>query len=286
MSPVDTSSLGRFGVFTLSPSPELAQEVERLGYRALWVAGSPAAELSFVEPMLEATDSLVVATGVVNVWTAPAKTVAESVHRIEEAFPSRFLLGIGAGHPEQIAEFRKPYEMVVSYLDELDAHGVEARQRVIGALGPRLLKLSAERAAGAHPYLTTPEHTAQARSILGPSALLLPEHKVVLDTDPERGRATGRWMIDYYVSLTNYASNWRRLGFTDDDLTGKASDRLVDAVVAHGSPEAVVTRLNQHLEAGANHVVIQVLEDDPREPVRLLPALAELAGPLGLVPPS
>jgi probable F420-dependent oxidoreductase len=169
----------------------------------------------------------------------------------------------------------------VSYLDQLDVYGVPANERVLAALGPRVLKLSSERTAGAHPYLTTPEHTARAREIIGPSALLLPEHKVVLTTDAEQARAIGRKALDIYFQLTNYVSNWKRLGFTDADVTRPGSDKLIDAVVAYGTPDAIAKRLNEHLSAGANHVAIQVLGGADR----LLPTLSELAGPLGLKRP-
>ena len=285
MTAADTPDLGRFGVFGRGATPEQAQEIEALGYGTIWVGGSPPAELSFVEPLLEPTTSLKVATGIVNIWTAPAKPVADSFHRINSAYPGRFVLGIGVGHREAHAEYRKPYDALVSYLDELDSYGVPVNQRVVAALGPRVLKLSGQRSAGAHPYLTTPEHTAQAREILGSNALLLPEHKVVLTSSDregtERARAIGRKALDIYFSLTNYVSNWKRLGFTDVDVTRPGSDRLVDAVVAYGTPEDIAMRLNEHLHAGANHVAVQVLGG----PDRLLSALSELAGPLGLTRP-
>jgi probable F420-dependent oxidoreductase len=280
MTSSDTAlpDLGRFGVFGRGATPEQAQEIEALGYGTVWVGGSPPAELSFVEPLLETTTSLKVATGIVNIWTAPAKPVAASFHRINAAYPGRFVLGIGVGHPEAHTDYHKPYQALVSYLDELDQHGVPVNQRVVAALGPRVLKLSAQRSAGAHPYLTTPEHTAQAREIIGPSALLLPEHKVVLTTDAEKARAIGRKALDIYFQLTNYVSNWKRTGFSDADVARPGSDRLVDAVVAYGTPDDIAKRLNEHLQAGANHVAVQVLGG----PDRLLPALSELAGPLGL----
>ncbi|MFZ0905242.1 MAG: TIGR03620 family F420-dependent LLM class oxidoreductase, partial [Mycobacterium sp.] len=175
-------NLGRFGSFGRGVTPQQAKEIEALGYGAVWVGGSPPAELEWVEPILEATTTLQVATGIVNIWSAAAKPVAESFHRIDRAYPGRFLLGIGVGHPEAITEYRKPYDALVQYLDQLDEYGVPANRRVVAALGPRVLKLSAERSAGAHPYLTTPEHTAQARELIGPSAFLAPEHKAVLTT--------------------------------------------------------------------------------------------------------
>ena len=273
-----TIDLGRFGYFGMSATPEQAQEIERLGYGTIWIAGSPPAELSFVEPLLEATTTLKVATGIVNIWTAAAKPVAESFHRINTAYPGRFLLGIGAGHPEAQAQYRKPYEALVSYLDELDEYGVPANQRVLAALGPRVLKLSAERSAGAHPANATPEHAAQARAIIGPNALLAPVHNVVLTADAQEARAVGRAALDFYFNLTNYVSNWKRLGFTDADVTRPGSDEFIDAVIAHGTPEDVAKRLGEYLSAGANHVAILVLG----APDKVLPTLSELAGPLGL----
>jgi probable F420-dependent oxidoreductase len=270
--------LGRFGYFGLGATPEQAQEIERLGYGTIWVGGSPPAELSFVEPLLESTTALKVATGIVNIWTAAAKPVAESFHRINTAYPGRFVLGVGVGHPEAQAHYRKPYEALVSYLNELDEYGVPANQRVLAALGPRVLRLSAERTAGAHPANATPEHTAQARAIIGPHALLAPVHNVVLTTDPEEARAIGRTALDRYLSLSNYVSNWKRLGFTDADIARPGSDKLIDAVVAHGTPHDIAKRLGEHLSAGADHVAILVHGG----PETVLPTLSELAGPLGL----
>src|SRR6201997_3431929 len=162
-----------------------------------WLGVCPPADFSFVEPLLESTTTLKVATGIVNIWTAAAKPVAESFHRINAAYPGRFVLGVGVGHPEAHTEYRKPYEALVSYLDELDEYGVPANQRVLAAQGPRVLKLSAERAAGAHPANATPEHAAQARAIIGPNALLAPVHNVVLSGDPEKARAIARAALDH-----------------------------------------------------------------------------------------
>jgi probable F420-dependent oxidoreductase len=271
-------NLGRFGSFGRGVTPQQAKEIEALGYGSVWVGGSPPAELDWVEPILETTSTLQVATGIVNIWTAAAGPVAESFHRIDKAYPGRFLLGIGVGHPEAHQEYRKPIDALTEYLDQLDGYGVPKNRRVVAALGPKVLKLSAERSAGAHPYLTTPEHTAMAREVMGVDAFLAPEHKVVLTTDAEKARAVGRKALDIYLNLTNYLNNWKRLGFTDEDVAKPGSDRLVDAVVAHGTTEAIAARLKQHLDAGADHVPVQVLTG----PDKLVPALAELAGPLGL----
>ncbi|WP_237569926.1 LLM class F420-dependent oxidoreductase [Mycolicibacterium lacusdiani] len=278
--PVDLKpNLGRYGVWTFgAPKPEQAAQIEELGYGAVWIGGSPAGDLSYVEPLLEATETLQVATGIVNVWTAKAEEVAESYHRVEEAYPGRFLLGVGIGHPEHTEEYRKPYDVLVEYLDALDTAKVPTSRRVVAALGPKVLKLSAQRSAGAHPYLTTPEHTGQARNILGNSVYLAPEHKVVLSTDVDEAREVGRGAVDFYLNLSNYLNNWKRLGFTDEDIAKPGSDKLIDAVVAHGTADAVAARLNEHLGSGADHVAIQVLGGWDK----LIPTLTELAGPLGL----
>ncbi|MDT5073000.1 MAG: hypothetical protein QOH82_2320 [Mycobacterium sp.] len=276
-------NLGKFGVFGhysqwQQLSADQLREIEALGYGAIWAGGSPPAELDWVEPILAATDHLQLATGIVNIWTAEAGPVAESFHRIDKAYPNRFLLGIGVGHPEAHQEYKKPYEALTEYLDKLDEHGVPKDRRVVAALGPQVLKLSARRSAGAHPYLTTPEHTAAARELIGPDALLAPEHKVVPTTDAEQARTVGRKALEIYLNLANYTNNWKRLGFTDDDIAKPGSDALVDSVVAYGTVDAIAARLSEHLTAGADHVAVQVLTGTDK----LVPALTELAGPLGL----
>ena len=285
--------LGRFGVFTWDPgssfldlglavTPEQAQDIERLGYRTLWVTGSPAAELSFAEPLLESTTALKVATGIVNIWTADAKTVADSFHRINTAHPGRFVLGIGAGHPEHTEHYRKPYDALVDYLDELDEYRVPANQRVLAALGPRVLRLAAERTAGAHPYNTTPEHTAQAREIIGPNALLAPEHKVLPIADAQealRGRPQGSEHIQL-PQPHELREQLQAAGFHRRRPHPARSDKFVEALVAYGTPDDIAHRLREHLRAGANHVVIQVLGGSDK----LLPTLSDLADALELTP--
>lgn len=275
-------NLGTFGAFGHHSmwqqlSPDQLRDIESLGYGAIWAGGSPAAELSWVDPILESTSTLKLATGIVNIWTAEPGPTAESFHRIEKAYPGRFILGIGVGHPEAHQQYRKPVEALADYLDKLDEYGVSKDSRVVAALGPKVLKLSADRSAGAHPYLTTPEHTAEARKLI-PEAFIAPEHKAVLTTDPERARAVGRKSLEIYLNLANYLNSWKRLGFTDEDVAKPGSDKLVDAVVAYGTPEEIAARLKEHIAAGADHVPVQVLTG----PDKLVPALAELAGPLGL----
>ncbi|MGV0807429.1 LLM class F420-dependent oxidoreductase [Mycolicibacterium setense] len=276
-------NLGTFGVFGLFEqwkqlTAAQLRDIEALGYGAIWGGGSPPAEFDWVDSVLETTEKLQVATGIVNIWASAAGPVAESFHRIEAAHPGRFLLGIGAGHPELVAEYQKPYHALTEYLDKLDGYGVPKERRIVAALGPQVLKLSARRSAGAHPYLTTPEHTAQARGLVGPAAFIAPAHKVVLTTDAAQARTVAREALGIYLKGTNYVNNWKRLGFTDTDVTTPGSDALIDALVAHGSTDVIAARLNEHLAAGANHVAVQVLTG----PDQLVPALVELAGPLGL----
>jgi probable F420-dependent oxidoreductase len=277
--------LGRFGVWlpSRSVSGGVARQIESLGYGAVWVGGSPDADLSWVEPALAETSTLQLATGIVNIWASPANHVAKSFERIESAYPGRFLLGVGVGHPEHTDVYTKPYDALVEYLDELDGACVPTSRRVLAALGPKVLALAAERSAGAHPYLTTPEHTAKARELVGNTVFLAPEHKVVLTENVNEAREIGRRYADFYLDLSNYVNNWRRLGFTDDDVRKPGSDKLIDAVVAHGTPEHVAARLNEHLESGADHVAIQVLGGPDG---KLLGALEALAGPLDLTPPG
>lgn len=265
-----TIELGRYGIWDRSPSPELASDIEKLGFGALWVGGSPAGDLVLVESLLAATDRIVIATGIVNMWKSAAEEVAASYHRLADRYPNRFLLGVGIGHPEATAEYRSPYATMVDYLDRLDAGGVPVAARALAALGPKALTLAAERSRGAHPYLVTPEHTKAARAHIGADALLAPEQKVVLEPDPQRARMLARPHVTGYLRLTNYASNLRRLGWTDADLAGEGSDGLVDALVGHGDAAAVAARLTAHLDAGADHVCAHVLDADQPAALRSL----------------
>ncbi|MEU8896876.1 LLM class F420-dependent oxidoreductase [Nocardia sp. NPDC048505] len=268
--------LGRYGVWLPfnAFSPEQAREIEQLGYGALWLGSSPGGEdLAVVDDLLAATRTLTVGTSIVNIWKTPAAEVAEVFHRLEAAHPGRFLLGIGAGHPEATAEYKTPYEALVEYFDALDAAGVPKERRALAALGPRVLKLARDRSLGALPYLVPVEHTASARAILGDETLLAVEHKVVIDEDPVRARVTAQPRTSFYLGLQNYVSNLRRFGLTEEDLAQPGGDRFYDAVVAHGSAEAVAEKLGAHLRAGANHVAIQPLADDPLPTLRTLAPL-------------
>ena len=276
---VDVGTLGIW-IHWSGITPERAREVEALGYGAIWLGGSPPGDLAVVDGLLGATDHLAVATGIVNIWSDDASTVAASHHRIAKAFPDRFLLGIGAGHPEATSDYKRPYQALVDYLDVLDAEGVPQDERALAALGPRVLQLSKDRSAGAHPYLTTPEHTRQAREQLGAGVLIAPEQKIVIDTDPVSARAVGRPVVEKpYLGLVNYTNNLKRLGWTDADIADGGSDALIDALVGHGDAPTAAARIREHLDAGADHVAIQLLTPQGVDPIDGYRALAaELAG--------
>jgi probable F420-dependent oxidoreductase len=268
--------LGRFGVWHQAEKwgPELATGLEQLGYGALWLGASPDADLRDAEVLLASTQTVTVGTSIVNMWRDDAAAVGASYHRLEEEHPGRFLLGVGIGHRERDGEYKSPYATIVDYLDALDEAKVPVDRRALAALGPRVLKLSAERTAGALPYLTTPEHTRQARATLGRNALLAPEQKVVLETDPDIARSIARDYLAGYLQLSNYTSNLKRLGYTDEDLGNGGSDDLVDALVLHGTAVEIADGLKAHLEAGADQVVVQQLG---KEGPDLLPGYEALA---------
>ena len=270
---------GTVGVWRHSDglTPELAVELERLGYGRIWIGGSPSGDLEAVERLLDATLTIGLATGIVNIWQDDARTVAASFQRLEQRHPGRFLLGVGAGHREAHGDrYVRPYEALVAYLDVLDAEGVPQDRRVLAALGPRVLRLAADRARGAHPYLVTPAHTEQAREILGKDALLAPEQKVVLEADPDRARAIGRPRVaSPYLRLANYTASLRRLGWSEADLAGDGSDALVDALAVHGTPEQVARGIRAHLDAGADEVAVQLLTAEGESPEPGFRVLAE-----------
>ncbi|WIX90296.1 TIGR03620 family F420-dependent LLM class oxidoreductase [Amycolatopsis sp. DG1A-15b] len=254
-------------------NPAAAAEVERAGYGTLWLDASPPADLALAEKLLDATTRLTVGTSVVNAWTADAGTVAASYHRIEARHPGRFLLGVGIGHREVHAGYAAPYDTLLSYLDQLGRAGVPGGRVVVAALGPRMLRLARDRTAGTVPGMVTPEHTRRARSILGAGKLLLPGHFALVEPDTGRARAIARSAPPgTALAVTNYANNLRRLGYTDDDLADAGSDRLIDALVAHGDPATVATGLLAHRDAGADHVGVHPLGDDP---IATLLAVAE-----------
>ena len=241
-----------------------AAELEELGYWRLWFsAGFGEHVPARFRELLDGTERLGIATGIVSIWPTSPADVAAFTESAEQDHPGRFLLGLGTSHAVLVdgtgEKYRKPYSKMVGYLDGLDAAGLAPERRVLAALGPRMLELSRDRAAGAHPYFTTAEHTAEARTALGPDRLLAPEVAVVLEADAGAARATARQYTTGYLSLPNYTDNLRRFGWTDEDLAGGGSDRLVDALIPWGTPEQVAAGLEQHYRAGADEVAIQVL---------------------------
>jgi probable F420-dependent oxidoreductase len=244
------------------PATDVAATLESLGYDALWSSGGfePGLSPTFGR-LLAATTRIAVASGIVSMWTGAPSDVGPAVADLEATFPERFLLGIGASHAPLVSDYSRPYSRMVTYLDELDAleTPVPAKRRVLAALGQRMLELAAHRAAGAHPYFVPVEHTARARSILGPAPLLAPEVAVVLETDPGAARALARKYASLYLGLPNYTQNLRSFGFADADIEGGGSDRLIDAVIPWGDAATIAARVREHHDAGADHVCLQVI---------------------------
>jgi len=293
--------IGRVGVWTgqLDYSPasvvrDAAREVEEAGYGALWTGEAVGREvLTAAHLLLGATDSLVVATGIANIWARDALAMAAGQLALGEAFPGRFILGIGVSHAPLLdvrgQDYGKPLAFMRAYLDGMD-HGYDvyravkseaAPPRVLAALGPKMLELAGTRADGAHTYFVPPEHTAKAREILGPGKLLVPEQVCVLSTEPNAAREIARRHTTSYLRLANYRANLARFGFGDDDFADGGNDRLVDTICAWGDVDAVAARVRAHLDAGADHVAVQVLVDDRRglprkEWAELAPALLSL----------
>jgi probable F420-dependent oxidoreductase len=245
-----------------------ASDMESLGYGALWSSGGfePGFPARF-RRLLDATDHLPVASGILSIWHATAAELAAGAAELEVAYPGRFVLGLGASHgpivEQQGTRYALPYTRVVHFLDALDDHGPEVGpgRRVLAALGPRMLELAAERATGAHPYFVPVEHVARARDLMGPGPLLAPELAVVLEGEPAAARRAAREYTRGYLRLPNYTNNLRSLGFADDDLEEDGSDRLVDAVVAWGDAGAIAERVRSFHDAGADHVCVQVVAD-------------------------
>jgi probable F420-dependent oxidoreductase len=262
----------------------VAAELEELGYSALWIPDIGGDVFGAVEHLLGATRRCVVATGILNLWMhTPAETAGHHA-RIAAGYGDRWLVGIGVSHAPLIdagapGQYRQPLSAMADFLDGLDSaeQPLEQSDRVLAALGPKMLELARVRSAGAHPYNVTPEHTALARAAIGPDALLLPEHAVALTTDAGEARKLGRNHLEHYLALPNYVNNLRRLGFGDDDFADGGSDRLIDGLVAWGDVDTVASRLKLHRDAGADHVCIQVLTEKPSPLAdlrELAPALA------------
>jgi probable F420-dependent oxidoreductase len=286
---VNAAALGRVGIWSggfkygdRAAAREAAVELEALGYGTLWVpGGAHAGTLDACADLLEATERVVVATGIVNVWIEDADGVAAQASALLAAHPGRLLLGIGCSHAPLIGgRYEKPLTATRNYLDALAGarSPVSAADRVVAALGPRMLELAAARSAGTHTYLMPLEHTRLARAALGPAAIVAPEQTVVLDGDPASARATARAFMEPYFGLPNFTSKIRSAGgFADADFAGGGSDRLIDGIVAWGDEAAISERLAAHIAAGADHVCIQAVSPPDRVP---MDALRRLAPPL------
>lgn len=288
--------IGRIGIWTFAldtvpagVAREMAAELDELGFGALWLPEAIGRDPMVAATLaLDATGRIAVCTGVASIYARGAMTMTSAWRAISEAFPGRFLLGLGVSHQMAVEGMRQqtygpPLASMRDYLDAMDgslyvgAQPAVVPQRCLAALGPKMLALAAERTRGAHTYYVPPEHTAFARETMGPDALLAPEQKVILETDPAVAREIARANIALYLGLPNYANNLRRFGFTDDDIA-QCSDRLVDAIVAWGDVETVRTRVQAHLDAGADHVCLQVFPSD--DPTRIRRDWQELAATL------
>jgi probable F420-dependent oxidoreductase len=297
---VELGRIGIWGRYLREAEPaaivEAAGELEELGFGAIWIPGGIEADgtvFDDVARLLRATRRTPVATGIVNMWLHEPDALTAAYHRVESDHPERFLLGIGISHRPLVdevrpGEFNRPFAAMVRYLDALDAQPapVPVRRRVIAALGPKMLKVSAERSLGTHPYIAPIAHTEFARRVIGPDALLAPGVPVVLDSDPARARDLGRrFLATPYSRLPNYSNMWLAHGFTEADLVDGGSDRLIDGLVAWGDEERVAARIREHLEAGADHVCLHVIDEDrarlPREQWRRLGSALDLIPPNG-----
>ncbi len=286
-----TVDIGRIGIWTgvmdvlpIDEARAAAREVEQLGYGALWIPETVGRDPFLLAAMLlDATESLPLATGIANIYARDAMTTANVMRTLEESHPGRFLMGLGVSHHTLVNwvrkhDYSKPYSFMAEYLEFMENSMWRASvgspelpgNAVLAALGPKMLALAADKTAGAHPYFTTPEHTATAREVMGPDALLAPEQMCVLSTDADVARAVARKNMAVYLALPNYANNLKRLGFTDDDLADGGSDRLVDAIVVWGDEASIAARVD-------DHVCVQVLTDDPRDAAAVRAGWAQLA---------
>ena len=288
------SALGRVGAWsftleaqTAAEERDAAAEVESLGFPAIWFPESVTSRevFSHASWLLASTERAVIASGIANIWARDAVAMANGWRMLTDAYPDRFLLGMGVSHAPSVARrggtYERPWSTMRAYLDAMDraassAPEPEAEPRmVLAALGPRMLGLAAERALGAHPYFVPVEHTAFARRRLGADPVLCVEQTVVLETHPSEARAIARRFASGYLQTANYAGNLRRMGWTDQDIGGGGSDGVIDAVVAWGDVDRIANRVREHLAAGADHVCVQVVNDDENDVC--LPQLRELA---------
>ena len=275
--PSNLLNLSRVGVWGssewLKPENEgslltFAETLDELGFGSLWIsAGFLPGMPSSYRKIVERTSRIVVASGILSIWHCTPEETRTSVIQIQQDYPDRFMLGLGASHSPQVTslghQYTKPYSRMVSYLDELDGLGLGPEHRMLGALGPRMMELAADRSRGAHPYFVPVEHTRRSREILGPSPLLIPEQAVVLNEDPMQAREWARAFMSLYLRLPNYTNNLLRLGYTEADFQHGGSDQLVDAIVAWGTPEDVLLRVGDHLNAGASSVCIRIVTEEP-----------------------
>lgn len=287
-------ALGRVGVWSFALEAQTAAEereavrrIEELGYRALWIPEAVTSReiFSHASWLLASTERLVVASGIANIWARDAVAMANGWRMLTDAYPDRFVLGLGVSHEWSVGRrggrYERPYSKMLAYLDAMDRAASSAPEpeaeprRMLAALGPRMLELAAERSLGAHPYFVPVEHTAFARSRLGPEPVLAVEQTAVLETDPAEARRIARLFAVDYLQTPNYARNLRRMGWSDQDIAGQGSDALIDAVVAWGDVDRIASRVREHLQAGADHVCVQVVSEDEADVC--LKELAELA---------
>jgi probable F420-dependent oxidoreductase len=265
-------NLGKVGIWSMelrfqgdaAERRDAAAELDDLGYGALWVPGGIDDQvLNDLGPLFAATSRIVLATGIINIWKQSPEDVAAWFKAQPADIRNRAMLGIGISHGPIIGtDWGKPVARMRAYCDGLDAAGMPRENVCIAALGPKMTALSGQRTAGTHPYLTTPRHSAEAREILGPGALLMPEQGAVLSTDPDIARAAARKALDHYRALPNYRNSWLRLGFAEAEIDAM-SDRFIDAIFAWGTPEQIAERVAAHHDAGADHVCVQVVPTDP-----------------------
>jgi probable F420-dependent oxidoreductase len=293
-------ALGKVGVWsfalevqTAAEEREAVAEIESLGYGAIWFPEGVESREAFSHAawILSSTERVIVATGIANVWARDPVAMANGWRMLTDAYPGRFLLGLGVSHAGSVARrggsYERPVATMREYLDAMDRAASSAPEpegyprMVLAALGPRMLGLASERTLGAHPYFVPVEHTAFARRRLGPGPVLAVEQTVVLETDPTRARRIARSFALDYLRTSNYANNLKRMGWTDADIAGEGSDALIDAVIAWGDVDQIAVRVRQHLDAGADHVCVQVVAEDEADPCleqlrALAPALLEL----------
>lgn len=262
-----TPHLGPIGIWSMElrfgdpgAIAEAAAELDELGFGAIWVPGGIGGDIvGDFNRLLQATRTTTIASGIINLWKHEPQELADWWHGLPEDQRSRLFLGLGISHGPLIGEsWGRPIPVTRDYVERLTALGVPAESLCLAALGPKMLELSRDRTAGAHPYLATPEHTAQARAILGPGKVLAPEQGVVLEADPVRARELARGALVHYARLPNYCNNWLRLGFTQEDIDTQ-SDRFIDGLFAWGDMAAIKARIDAHLAAGADQVCIQAV---------------------------